>query len=150
MMRSKDVKLNSTDRMVSFDVKALFTSIPQSMALEAVEGYLEKNKVICKDLGIDPAEIVSTLKVCLENTYFESRGKFFRQLKGTAMGCPSSMIVANLVMRGYDNWAANDKDITLWYRYCDDIFCICGGDKVDSILERLNAFNKDIQFTVEK
>ena len=36
-------------------------------------------------------------KFCLEATYLAIEGKVYRQIQGTAMGSPVSVVVANLV-----------------------------------------------------
>jgi len=43
------------------------------------------------------------------------------------------------------------KNVILWKRYVDDIFCIWNGTErqLNSFLTLLNSFNKQIQFTIE-
>ena len=82
----------------SYDVSALFTSVPIDPALKIIQDLLVKDPNL-KDrtvIGID--DIILLLKFCLKNTYFSFKGQFFEQFEGVAMGSPVSPIVANLYM----------------------------------------------------
>ena len=82
----------------SYDVSALFTSVPIDPALKIIKDLLIKDPTL-KDrtvIGID--DIILLLEFCLKNTYFSSQGQFFKQVEGVAMGSPVGPIVANLYM----------------------------------------------------
>ena len=82
----------------SYDVSALFTSVPIDQALKIIKDLLIKDPSL-KDrtvMGIDG--IILLLEFCLKNTYFSFQGQFFEQVEGAAMGSPVSPIVANLYM----------------------------------------------------
>ena len=82
----------------SYDVSALFTSVPIDPALKIIKDLLVKDPTL-KDrtvIGID--DIILLLEFCLKNTYFSFQGQFFEQVEGAAMGSPVSPIVANLYM----------------------------------------------------
>ena len=82
----------------SYDVSALFTSVPIDPALKIIKDLLVKNPTL-KDrtvIGID--DIIVLLEFCLKNTYSPFQGQFFEQVEGAAMGSPVSPIVANLYM----------------------------------------------------
>ena len=82
----------------SYDVSALFTSVPIDPALTIIKDLLVKDSIL-KDrtvIGID--DIILLLEFCLKKTYFSFQGQFFEQVEGAAMGSPVSPIVANLYM----------------------------------------------------
>ena len=82
----------------SYDVSALFTSVPIDPALKIIKDLLVKDPTL-KDrtvIGID--DIILLLEFCLKNAYFSFQGQFFEQVEGAAMGSPVSPIVANLYM----------------------------------------------------
>ena len=82
----------------SYDVSALFTSVPIDPALKIIKDLLVKDPTL-KDrtvIGID--DMILLLEFCLKNTYFSFQGQFFEQVEGAAMGSPVSPIVANLYM----------------------------------------------------
>ena len=82
----------------SYDVSALFMSVPVDPALKIIRDLLVKNPTL-KDrtvIGVD--DIILPLEFCLKNTYFSFQGQFFEQVEGAAMGSPVSPIVPNLYM----------------------------------------------------
>ena len=82
----------------SYDVSALFTSVPIDPALKIIKDLLVKDPTL-KDrtvIGIDG--IILLLEFCLKNTYFSLQDQFFEQVESVAMGSPASPIVANLYM----------------------------------------------------
>ena len=45
------------------------------------------------------------LNLCLTLTYFQYNGKHYKQLRGTAMGSPVSVVVAEIVMQNIEEQA---------------------------------------------
>ena len=41
------------------------------------------------------------------------------------------------------------KDISLWKRYVDDTFCFVNSNSINYVLESLNSFHSNINFTIE-
>jgi len=80
--------------------------------------------------------------LCLTSTYFQYNGKHYKQLHGTAMGSPVSVVVAEIVMQHVKERALATcrQTIPLWLRYVDDTFTAVHKDEIDEI---------DIQFTKE-
>ena len=64
------------------------------------------------------------LNLCLTSTYFQYNGKHYKQLHGTAMGSPVSVVVAEIVMQNIEERALVTcrQIIPLWLRYVDDAF----------------------------
>ena len=94
----KHITLAPGECLSSYDVSALFTSVPIDPALKIIMDVLVKDHTL-KDrtvIGIDDSILL--LEFCLKNTYFSFQGQFFEQVEGVAMGSPVSPIVANLYM----------------------------------------------------
>ena len=91
------------------------------------------------------------LKLCLESTFFQYKGRHYKQLHGTAMGSLVSVVVAEIVMQHIEKQALATYDQTLhfWFRYVDDTITILQTDDVDVFHGHLNQQNSDIQFTRE-
>ena len=91
------------------------------------------------------------LNLCLTSTYFQYNGKQYRQLHGTAMGSPVSVVVAEIVMQNIEEQAlaTYKQTVPLWLRYVDDTFTAVHKDEIDIFHEHLNRQNADIQFTRE-
>ena len=94
----KHITLVPEECLSSYDVSALFTSVPIDPALKIIKDLLVKDPTL-KDrtvIGID--DIILLLEFCLKNTFFSFQGQFFEQVEGVAMDSPVSPIVANLYM----------------------------------------------------
>ena len=103
----------------SYDVSALFTSVPIDPALKIIKDLLVKDPTL-KDrtvIGID--DIILLLEFCLKNTYFSFQSQFFEQVEGAAMGSPVSPIVANLYMEYLEQKALSTAPHPprFWCRY---------------------------------
>ena len=84
--------------MISYDMSALFTSIPTCEAKKVIRDRLKKDKTLPTRCELNVDQLVTLLELCLDTTYFMFEGQFYRQTHGAAMGSPVSPIVANLYM----------------------------------------------------
>ena len=89
-------------KLVSFDVKSLFTSIPLQLALDCTENAIKNSTV---ELPLPTDDIMDLLNLYLTSTYFQYNGKHYKQLHGTAMGSPVSVVVAEIVMQNIEEQA---------------------------------------------
>ena len=144
----KTIQIPDNYRLVSFDVKSLFTSVPLQLALQCTETALQQSTA---KLPLPTEDIVDLLNLCLTSTYFKYNGKHYKQLHGTAMGSPVSAVVAEIVMQHIEERALATcrQTIPLWLRYVDDTFTAVHKDKIDDFHDHLNEQNADIQFTKE-
>jgi hypothetical protein len=98
-------KLQEDEEMRSFDVSALFTSVPVDKALEIIRGKLIEDTNLKQRTVLSPNDIVQLLGHCLNCTYFVFQGQFYLQTHGAAMGSPVSPIVCNLYMEEFEKKA---------------------------------------------
>ena len=96
--QAKHFKLESGECLSSYDVSALFTSVPIDPALQIIKDLLVKDNTLKERTVMDVEDIILLLEFCLKNTYFSFQGQFYEQVEGAAMGSPVSPIVANLYM----------------------------------------------------
>lgn len=139
-------------KLVSFDVKSLFTSVP-----------VKELKQILKDLVSNSSlnnqaqtELLSLLNICIEQNYFSFNNKFYIQKDGLPMGSPLSPWLTEVYMNHFEGRLFNSnnhliRNIVCWHRYVDDVFCIWTGStrQLDNFLNFLNSLNPNIQFTLE-
>lgn len=141
---------NSSVILCTIDVKSLYTSIPHSGGMEAVEWALLRQDSI----GADKIFLLELLHFCLHHCYFEWDSQFYAQLTGTSMGFSGAPAYANTYMARFeDNHIYSDPDWTenciLYCRFIDDIF-IVWNNSIERLMEKivaLNDYDTHIQFT---
>ena len=82
----KNKTLNEDEILVSYDVSALFTSVPVDKALKVINDILLANTSLSKRTPLSPERIMRLLELCLNCTYFVYDGnstcKFMARLWG--------------------------------------------------------------------
>ncbi len=150
----RNLHLEPLDRLVSFDVVSLFTSIPLDFACEIIGERLYSDATLANRTSLSPDTVLDLLKFCLKNSVFRNgSGKYFLQLEGTAMGKSFSPVVAEIVLQHLENliFRAEICKPKFWTRYVDDVFAIWnhGEEKIPEFLAYLNELIPGIKFTVE-
>ncbi len=105
--------------MVSFDVTALFTSIPIKKALEYVRIELEADEGLSSRTKLSVDEIMDMLELCLSNTVFEFRGQVYQHISGVPMGSPVSPLVAEIFMAHFEKEIIETSPVPVpeYFRY---------------------------------
>jgi hypothetical protein len=142
------IDIQPGDRLVTFDVTALYTNIPHDEGVAAVEEFLTPK------IGKEKAEMIAQLtKEVLKGNIFEFNKQLYIQTSGTAMGTKLAPAFANLYlhtleMKHLPNAPTQPK---LWKRYIDDIFCIIQAtdDELKEFLHWLNSIHHSIKFTMD-
>ena len=147
----KNIKLQQDECIMSYDVTALFTSIPIDSAIKTIQKHLEEDKDLSKRTNMTVGHIICLLEFCLRNTYFTFNGRFFEQTEGAAMGSPISPLVANIFMEEFEVQAIRTSPTppTLWKRFVDDTFTIIKKTNREVFLQHLNSIHPNINFTCE-
>ena len=99
----RKIKLEEEECITSYDVTALFTSIPVASSLEIMRSKLEQDAHLPNRSIMTADNIIELLGFCLNNTYFVFQDVVYEQTKGAAMGSPISPIVANIYMEAFEN-----------------------------------------------
>ena len=166
MDKLQSIKLQDNEELVSFNVSALFTSIPVNQALDVINQLIIQHQT---DMDfkhkvskawyeaadhLDREDVMTLLKVILNNCVFSFQGKFYKQLHGATMSSPCLPVVANIYMEYFEKRALGPElpisfTINTWLRYVDDVLTIVKKGTRDSLLNYLNSIDPNIKFTIE-
>ena len=91
----KHINLAPGKCLSSYDMSALFTSVPVDPSLKVIKDLLEKDPTLKERTVLPVEDITLLLEFCLKNTYFSFQGQFYEQVDGADIGSPVSPIVAN-------------------------------------------------------
>ena len=147
----KKVKLEPGECITSYDVQALFTSVPITPMLEIIKGRLTNDKDLHKRTTMSVNHIIKLLEFCLNSTSFIYQGQFYQQVEGATMGSPLSPIVANIYMEKFEEeaLATAPHPPSLWKRYVDDTFVIQKEEYSNEFFQHINSIEEKIKFTAE-
>ena len=134
----KNLKVDPDEELRSYDVSALFTSIPVNKAMVIIRRRLEEDENINKRTPLSPNDIITLLEKCWNCTYFLHKGQYYLQVHGAAMGSPVSPIVCNLYMENFEQMALAkaENPPSWWKRYVDDTYMV---DQAQRTRTRLKA-----------
>ena len=130
------------ETLVSFDVSALFISIPVPVALQVINSKISTINNVCK---IPKPKISS----------------FWNLLSSTASSSPRNSInnyrmqplvhITNIYMEYFESLAIPSSPtwIKWWFRYVDDVHRPPGKIKVNKLQEHLNSIDPHMKFTIE-
>ena len=137
--------------ITSFDVKALFTSVPVAPSIQIVKQKLQQDPTLPQRTSMSIQQITTLLEFLLTSTYFLFQGKYFEQVQGAGMGSPISPLIANLFMDEFEVKALSTcpHPPSLWLRFVDDTFAITKAEHSQALLHHINGQDPHIQFTVE-
>ena len=141
--------------LVTIDVAALYTNIPQEEGLDAVREALTNRD----DTKVPTEFLIRMLEIVLKHNLFEFNSELFVQLIRTAMGSRPAPSYANLFMANkidtkiveLANRLENETDpIHFFKRFLDDIFLIYTGtiESLHLFLSELNNLHPTIKFTM--
>ena len=119
-------RLEPGEVITSFDVKALFTSVPVAPAIQIVKHKLQQDPSLPKRTNMSIDQMITLLEFCLTNTYFLFQVMYYEQVQGAAMGSPISPLIASLLMEEVKVKALSSSSHppSVWLRFVGDTFVI--------------------------
>ena len=135
--------------MISFDVKSLFTNVPLEETLDVILNKIYDEKKIERNI---PRNIMQDLLyLCTKHVDFTYGGKIYIQIDGVAMGSLLDPVLANIFMIFPEKAVLSSikKHVAHWKRYVDDTHAYIDHSVIEFVLEKLNSYHPNIQFTHE-
>ena len=151
MEEAKSIQLQQGETMSSYNVKVIFTPVPVDPALNIIHKKLQQDTTLHNRTPLSMPNIMSFLRFCLKSTFFTFQGKYYEQVRGSAMASPLSPVVANLFMEDFEIRAlcSLPNPPRIWLRFVDDTFVIHRAEYTQQFLNHLDSLHPNIQFTTE-
>lgn len=132
----------------SLDVVSLYTNIPTDLVIKSITKHWNK---IQESTKIPLKTFIDITEFVLNSTYFSYKNKYYKQKFGVAMGSPVSAVMTNLVMADLESSviSKNEKIISFYQRFVDDIIICANKDQIENIRNHFNNYNEHLQFTIE-
>lgn len=94
------------------------------------------NTDIVLNTSLNKDDLIRLIKICLESTTFQFNEQLYRQVKGTPMGSPISVVIAEMVMQRVEEeiFRKIPNDLILWKRYVDDVIAIIPESRLENTL----------------
>ncbi|CAF3870391.1 unnamed protein product [Rotaria sp. Silwood1] len=129
--------LTTTTLFVIFDVADLYTMIPRNGAITALTRFCKKYSVNGKIGNIKIDTIIQLACVVLDTNSFAYKDKYYRQIKGGAMGSPFTMVLANIYMLEWEQKLIQhqQRHHEIYGRYIDDVFMTTNLSKEEILKE---------------
>ena len=90
--------LQSTTKFITVDVTDLYTMIPREGALEALARFCVKHSKQGKIGTLTIDHIMKMARLILDTNCFAYNNKYYKQIRGGAMGSAFTQVLANIYM----------------------------------------------------
>ena len=147
----KSWKVDPEEELRSYDVSALFTSLPVDKELEIIRKRLQDDITLPNRTSLSPDDVITVLDKCLKGTYFLYKADYYLQIHRAAMGLPVSPILCNIYMEDFEQrMLAEANDPPCWWkRYVDDTYTVLKKDQAETFTEYLDMIDDDIKWMTE-
>ena len=146
----KNWTISRDECMIWFGVISLFTKVPVDVAKTVVLERLKKDDTLDNRCDLTLTDIITSLNLCLDNTYLYFRGKFYRQIlcrNGLTHFCQNCKFSdGEYRERSNVNFFKPPK---FWRRYVDDTFANIKKTEVDKFHKHNNGIEASIKYTIE-
>ena len=151
IQKIKHISINPEETLVSFDVSALFTSIPVPVTLQVIKSKISTCTSFTNACKIPTEKFIKPLEFTITNCIFCFNKKFYKQLQGVAMGSPVSLVIANIDMEHFESLAIPTSPAVMkwWFRYVADVHSATRKSQVNKLQKHLNSIDPHIKFTIE-
>ena len=137
--------------LFSLDVVSLYPSVDNDAAIDTLRICLEKEKKNLPLCFFPVSDLLLLIKSIFRNSCFSWKRRYYRQLRGLAMGNRLAPILAILFLDRIENQAIYaDLSISLFYPYFDD--CIAPASSYEEaykIQNHLNCQEPSICYEIE-
>lgn len=144
----KSVRIPEGYVLVSLDVVSLFTNIPIDLATSLI---IKNWPNIADHTKLSQQSFVQLFNFCIDNSFFEFDGYYYKQIFGLGMGNCLAPVVSDIVMTELQKTALQllPFQVPFFKRFVDDICTSIPADFIQLTLDTFNSFHPRLQFTIE-
>jgi hypothetical protein len=148
----KRIKTQQNTKVCSFNIKNMYTNIPQNELIHIIRETLEYNSTSDNQ----KQKLIILVEAILNQNYLQHMNQQYKQDKGLAMGAPTSAILAEIFLQHQAHNHIVDilqkHNVIDYYRYVNDILIIYNEDNtnIDNTLNEFNSIHPNIQYMIEK
>ncbi|CAF1563214.1 unnamed protein product, partial [Rotaria sordida] len=115
--------LKPTTLFITFDVENLYTMIPRQGVLEVLLQFLERNLRNNKIGTLRIDDIMRMARLVLDTNIFAYENKYYRQIRGGAMGSAFIQTLANIYMLDWKQQLMHDQqaDQEIYGRFVQNV-----------------------------
>ena len=119
----KKENMQKVYKMVSFDVKSLFTNVPLDRTINIILKRIYDQAEL--QTFLTRSELKEMLLLCTKKVHFTFNGKTYIQTDGVAMGSPLGPVLADIFMVEFEKSLLPELTsyISYWKRHVDDTIC---------------------------
>jgi len=145
-------KISRNEEMGSYDVTALYPSVPIKPTMDFLLEWLIENDMVPEVARA----LVEMTWVCMKQNNFQFRGKWYHQTDGTCIGNSVSSFVAEVFMCRFEmKLEKNPLFPRIYWRFVDDIFAVQNARKFEVVKklfeDTMGSIKKDaVRFTVDR
>ena len=145
----KTISIQTDHKLISFDVKSLFTNVPLHFTTDLIlKGIFEGKKM---QKNIRKKEMKEGILLCRENVHFSFSDIIYRQCDRVAMGSLLGSVFAGIIMVHLEHTLIPKliEYMNLSKRYVDYTILIIKETSVTHVITVINNFHKNTVFTYE-
>ena len=144
----KEENIPTGYKMVSFNVKSLFTNVPLDQTINiTLKRIYDVNEL---RISIPRNEMKELLLLRTKKVNFTINGKIYMHVDGVAMESPLGPVLADIFMIELEKVVLPELCIRYWKRYVDHTICFVKSGTINYVITKLNSFDSNIQFTFEE
>ena len=146
-----DERFEKGYRFVSFEVKSLFTNVPLAKTIDIIPNRVYDQQLI--ETKLKRRSLKKLISDVCKKATFSFKNQLYEQLDGVSMGSSLGPVLANIIMAELENVLIKDLfdigTVAFYGRYVDDTLVLVKPSDVQKVLNKLNAFHKNLKFTVD-
>jgi hypothetical protein len=138
LLQTSDPDMLEKVILVTADIDKCYPTIPQMEAVLCARDCLDS----VWEPGIPDTNLLRDLlelQMCNNDVFFN--GKYYKQIRGIAMGQSWAPPICNLYFDQYDKWVLTHKNVLFYVRFIDDTFMLWTGNETELVCFQAAANN---------